>query len=585
MPFDIEGAKAAGYSDAEIADHLAQTSKFDAASARKSGYSDTEIIQHLSPPQTSVQPVQQESSLFGDIKRGAGLAARNVIQGAGAIPIALTDAAGRMVMGDKYQPVSQTLTDAGLPQPQTNAERLVSAAGEGGASALTGVGVGSVLANSARPAMAAAGDLLAASPVVQVASGAGAGVGSESARQAGYGQAAQMGAGLLGGIAGGGLANAVLPKAPALTEAAGNASLSGTAAADTPISIQATKDIAAQSGRTSEYKAAVLALDKEKIPLTKGQRSGTNYIKSTERTLSEIPFSGKPLQGVFENQQQAYQKSLLKMAGNQQGDSMITRQTLDNTGNDLSKEYTKALGGKSVDIADDDFLNHLGEIEAKHSQFVDDPSKLKVKQIVNSFLDEAQKSNTVTGEWYQKQRSLFAKRSQKNTDVADLYGDLKTLLDDAFTRSAGDVKGGLDSRYARYKQLQNIYERNGGPAASEGFISPVAVAKEAAGSPGGREWQDFTRAAAAVMPDRLGNSGTAQRNFILKTLGIGASGGTVPALIMNPAATLMAGGGVAASAAAARGLSSHLAKQSTGQPLLQSIIQPSLQGILQQQSN
>jgi hypothetical protein len=47
--FDIAGAKKAGYSDAEIADHLAQQSKFDVAGARKAGYSDAEILQHVAP--------------------------------------------------------------------------------------------------------------------------------------------------------------------------------------------------------------------------------------------------------------------------------------------------------------------------------------------------------------------------------------------------------------------------------------------------------------------------------------------------------------------------------------------------------
>lgn len=48
MPFDIEGARKSGYSDAEIADHLATQAKFDAAGARAAGYGDTDIIQHLS---------------------------------------------------------------------------------------------------------------------------------------------------------------------------------------------------------------------------------------------------------------------------------------------------------------------------------------------------------------------------------------------------------------------------------------------------------------------------------------------------------------------------------------------------------
>lgn len=47
MAFDVEGARSAGYSDAEIADHLATSAKFDAAAARKAGYSDAELVSHL----------------------------------------------------------------------------------------------------------------------------------------------------------------------------------------------------------------------------------------------------------------------------------------------------------------------------------------------------------------------------------------------------------------------------------------------------------------------------------------------------------------------------------------------------------
>ena len=51
--FDVQGARAAGYSDVEIADHLANESGFDIAGARKAGYSDSEIIGHLSQPKAA----------------------------------------------------------------------------------------------------------------------------------------------------------------------------------------------------------------------------------------------------------------------------------------------------------------------------------------------------------------------------------------------------------------------------------------------------------------------------------------------------------------------------------------------------
>jgi hypothetical protein len=47
MAFNVLAAKKEGYTDAEIADYLAQQSDFDAASARQEGYSDKEILAYL----------------------------------------------------------------------------------------------------------------------------------------------------------------------------------------------------------------------------------------------------------------------------------------------------------------------------------------------------------------------------------------------------------------------------------------------------------------------------------------------------------------------------------------------------------
>lgn len=50
MAFDVQGARAAGYTDVEIVSHLAKERGFDVAGARKAGYSDTELIAHLTAP-------------------------------------------------------------------------------------------------------------------------------------------------------------------------------------------------------------------------------------------------------------------------------------------------------------------------------------------------------------------------------------------------------------------------------------------------------------------------------------------------------------------------------------------------------
>jgi hypothetical protein len=545
-------------------------------------------------PEGFVIDTEQPSSFVQDAARGLGLGARATAEGLAALPTAVADVAAypfrkltEAVTGETIPTYSETLNrgiDAtGLPTPQSGAEKAISAVTRGVASVPAGLGAGGLAANSTNATVAGVGNLLRAAPGVQAAAAGSAGLSSELARQGQIGpdQPITVGgvpvfaqgdaetlAGLAGGVLGGGIASALSPReAPTMASTLPAGSRTGPAAAAAPP--------LSASERTKEYTDAVQTLQRAKIPLTQGQRSGTNWVKSTERTLSEVPFSGKPLQGAFERQQRTYQRELLKQAGNQQGDTMVTRQTLENTASDLGKEYTRALAGKSVTISDDAFLDDLAAIEAKHTQFVDDPSKLRVKQIVNSFLDQASKEDAVTGEWYQAQRSLFAKRAMKNSEVADLYGDLKGLLDDAFTRAAGNVKGGLDARYARYKQLLTLFERNGGPAASEGFISPVAVAREAAGAPGGKSWQDFTRAAATVLPDRLGNSGTAQRNFVL-----GLAGGTVPAAMIEPASALATMAGLAG----ARGGAALLARQPSPTNYLNPI-PASLAGVLAEQTN
>lgn len=54
MAFDVEAARKAGYTDAEIAAHLAKSRGYDLAGAKKSGYSDSEVIAHLSAKQGSM---------------------------------------------------------------------------------------------------------------------------------------------------------------------------------------------------------------------------------------------------------------------------------------------------------------------------------------------------------------------------------------------------------------------------------------------------------------------------------------------------------------------------------------------------
>lgn len=168
-----------------------------------------------------------------EIGRQAGLTARSAIEGyvggtAGilAAPIAmgynniarplvnrLTQAvAGRDVLPEMMSPnaaLSQTLTDVGLPQPETQQERLVADASRALSGAYGGI----------RTAQAVPGDvarLLEARAGTQAASAVAGGTAAGATREAGGDQWAQLGAGLFGGLTG----PAFIDGIPALTRVA-----------------------------------------------------------------------------------------------------------------------------------------------------------------------------------------------------------------------------------------------------------------------------------------------------------------------------------------------------------------------------
>lgn len=105
--------------------------------------------------------------------------------------------------------LGETFRDAtGLPKPETDSERLADTIVSGGTSALGGAGVARAGANAATGAVQAGLERFAAAPAIDTIAGATGSAGSETARQSGYGPAAQIAAGLLAGGAGAGAATA-----------------------------------------------------------------------------------------------------------------------------------------------------------------------------------------------------------------------------------------------------------------------------------------------------------------------------------------------------------------------------------------
>jgi hypothetical protein len=102
MPFDVQGAKDAGYSDADIAGFMAQQRPdFDYQGAKKAGYSDDEIASHLSslPPieTTASKFAGNEDEIAGKWATGQMTAPSAALQTMGNVAQAGYDAAGNLI--------------------------------------------------------------------------------------------------------------------------------------------------------------------------------------------------------------------------------------------------------------------------------------------------------------------------------------------------------------------------------------------------------------------------------------------------------------------------------------------------------
>jgi len=301
--FDVEGARAEGYTDAEIADYLASQAAFDIAAARAEGYTDKEIVQHLRPIRVSPTPeavrpipVEPDTSLAQNVgvltsalspyatAAGLGAAVGAPLAGVGAIPgaaggvlsLGLSDlgtgiynAAAPMFGGQRVPLPSETirsgLENIGVGRaPQTPGQEVLLRTAEGAASALGGASALGTLATRQAPGVARnIFSLLAQQRGAQTAAGAGAGALPTAAQQfAGVeNPLALAGLSLAGGMAGGSMVPRRGTKVTAdeLSKASTDA-YAAAEAAGVRVSGQAMSDLETQIDdllRTMEYKPSM----------------------------------------------------------------------------------------------------------------------------------------------------------------------------------------------------------------------------------------------------------------------------------------------------------------------------------------
>jgi hypothetical protein len=163
------------------------------------------------PPPAEVQSAQGALPAQ-QLGRQLGLTARAGAEGLASLAGVVTDPIAAVI--NQFVPperrlstlrsvVGTLLTQAGVPEPETAVERVVQQAAQSMAGAQPVMAAGRLAAATGGPVAQAVGGQLAALPLAQTTSAAGAGGAAQTAAEMGAGPAAQLAAGLAGGVAGG----------------------------------------------------------------------------------------------------------------------------------------------------------------------------------------------------------------------------------------------------------------------------------------------------------------------------------------------------------------------------------------------
>lgn len=479
-----------------------------------------------------------ERSVMGDLQRQAGLTARSLgpimaggalgaaagapMMGVGAVPGFVAGATSAALAGPlsdlavsgyrglknlvspantpegplPSQALEQLMTYAGLPQPQTPTERVVQGAIKSGAETLTGAGAAGLLSRTLTPRTVGQGiaQTLAEAPAAQTAAGTISAGTAQTARE--------MGA----------------PEAVALPLSI---------AAGTVPFMARPQNIFAAPGEVRQGNINIL--QQQGIPLSPAQQLEGAAPQVIESVMKYLPTSAPAVARQEDMTQRAFTGAILRRAGIDS--DIATPEVLTNARRNFGREYN-ALERQTNIRGDEQLFNDLGRIESNYVVGFPDT----IKPVWNARRDEvlrfATGERTGEGRTYHRLQSELSEeiaKASRSTDPSSGYytqalQGLQQSLAGAMERSADSPElrqawQNLNQRYAIFSRVEDAMARAGNEKLNTGFIPAQQIASVVRGRDPTR-WvegqDDFTnlvRAGAAIIPDPVPNSGTAQRSF------------------------------------------------------------------------
>jgi hypothetical protein len=318
------------------------------------------------------------------------------------------------------------------------------------------------------------------------------------------------------------------------------------------------------STATPQVERAAQRLQAAGVPVDIAERTGSENLRMVRRFLTDNPISAGVMRKGQDATQTAFNRAALKLIG-EQGDAALP-EVLSRADDRIGSVMDDIAARNKVKV-DDTMLSELAAIEATAGMTLDAAQLAPIRAQLNNILSKVDKDDRISGEAYQRIRTLAADLG-RNPALAVVSRQLRETVDSALERTAGKADAdALKQARKQYRNLMKLLDSIGTSETGDISIPKLAAAtstkRERGAALMNRGDADMARLArsAMTMRDAFPQSGTAPRSA-LQTYGqalipglAGAAYGALQGETPSEAATGALGAGLlglAAPAAAAR---------------------------------
>ena len=307
------------------------------------------------------------------------------------------------------------------------------------------------------------------------------------------------------------------------------------------------KPFAKQSGAFSDVTDAFRTKAKDiGINLNAAQQTGNKTLQAMDAALDWIPSSSGAQQANKEAQRLAFQKALFKLGG--ENADVATQEAMAGMKSRIGGVYDDIASRNNINVDQQlkDALDNIADV--RNLNTMDANKRPIVEQYLQNF-NAGPVGSTFSGQGYQATRSMLDKQAkaltQSNPAEAQALRDIRNAVDEAMGRSVSPADAAAlkkaNNDYAVMKAIEGATDPTTAAISPAKLINSLATRDKGRVlyGKGSQELNDIAKVGKAFISPAVGDSGTAQRQMMIKMLtggGVGALG-TMAAYNPEQAAT------------------------------------------------